>query len=86
MARLEAAHGDDLLLLPDLESEGVASPAEDGVGSIIEGLERENHTAARGPDEAGAEEISQELAQQLVTQIVSGQRKSTSTRKFFFLF
>jgi hypothetical protein len=82
--RLKAAHGDDLLPLPDPENEGVASPAENGVGSIIEGLKRKNHAAAPGPDEGGAEEISQELAQQLVTQIVPGQRKSTSTRNFFF--
>ncbi len=83
MACLEAAHGADHLQLPDLESEGVESPAKDGVGSIIEGLERGNHDAAPGPDEASTEEISRELAQQLVTRIVPGQR-NRSTQKVFF--
>ncbi len=39
-ARLEAAHGDDLLLLPDLEGEGAWSSAEDGVGAVIERVDR----------------------------------------------
>jgi hypothetical protein len=54
---------------PDLVSEGVGSPMEDGVGAVIEGVERGNHAAAPDLDEAGAE-ISRELAGQLVTQIM----------------
>jgi hypothetical protein len=46
------------------------SPAEDGVGAVIERAERGKHAAAQDPDKAGAKEISQELAQQLVAQIV----------------
>jgi hypothetical protein len=71
-ARLEAAHSDDLLSLPDLEGEGAGSTAEDGVGAIVEGLKRRNHTAAPDPDEAGIEEISWKIARQLATQIVPG--------------
>jgi hypothetical protein len=32
--------------------------AEDGVGTVIERVERGDHAAAPDPDEAGAEEIS----------------------------
>jgi hypothetical protein len=39
-ACLEVAHGNDLLPQPDLESEGAGSPAEDGVGSVVERIER----------------------------------------------
>jgi hypothetical protein len=72
---LEAAHGDDVLSLPDLEGEGAGSPAEDGVGAVIEGVERGNHATGPDPDEAGAEEISRELARQLATRIVLEQGK-----------
>ncbi len=65
--RLEATQGDDLLLLPDLESEGAAYPVEDNVGAVIERVKRGDHAATPDPDEAGAEEISQELAKQLTT-------------------
>jgi hypothetical protein len=37
----------------------------DGVGAVVERVERGDHTAAPDTDEAGAEEISQELAGQL---------------------
>jgi hypothetical protein len=40
---LEAAHGDDLLSLPYLEGESVGSPAEDGVGAIVERVEKGDH-------------------------------------------
>jgi hypothetical protein len=89
-ARLEAAHGDDLLPQPNLESECAGSQVEDGVGTIVERVERGDHATAPDPDEAGAEEISWELAWcrelpwQLVTQIASGQRKSRSIQRFFF--
>jgi hypothetical protein len=80
--RIEAAHGDDLLPLPDLEGEGAESPVEGGVGAIIERVEGGDH-AAPDPDEEGAEEISRELARQLATQIVPGQRKRRSIQRFF---
>jgi hypothetical protein len=66
-ARLEAAHSDDLLSLPDLEGEGTGSPVEDGEGAIVEGVERVNHAAAPDPDKVGVEEISRKLAGQLAT-------------------
>jgi hypothetical protein len=69
-ARLEAAHSDDLLSRPDLESEGTGTPAEDGIGAIVERVERGDHGAVPDPDEAGTEEISWELTRQLATRIV----------------
>ncbi len=61
-ACLEVAHGNNLLLLPDLVGEGAGSPAVDSVGVVIEGVEKGNHTAAPDPDKAGVEEISRKLA------------------------
>jgi hypothetical protein len=57
-ALLEAAQGDDLLSLLDLEGEGKGSPAEDGVGAIVDGVERGNHTTAPDLDKATVEEIT----------------------------
>jgi hypothetical protein len=56
---------------------------EDCVGAVIERVERGDDPTAPDPDEAGAEEIRWELAQQLMTQIVSGQRKCMSIQRFF---
>jgi hypothetical protein len=61
---LEVAHGDDLSLL-NLESEGAGSLAEDGLGAIVERMDRE--TTPPDPDETTTEEISWELAGQLAT-------------------
>jgi hypothetical protein len=65
-ACLEAAHSHDLLLLSDLEGEGVGSPEEDSIGAVVEG--RIGRTMP-DPDKAGIEEISRKLAGQLATQI-----------------
>jgi hypothetical protein len=85
-ACLEVAHGDDLLSLPDLEGEGTGSSMEDGIGAVVEGVERGNHAGA-DLDKAGIEEICRKLAVQLATQIVPGQGKSRSIQRFqnFFL-
>ncbi len=80
------AHGDDLFPVPDLESEGSGSPTEDSIGAIIERVERGDHATVPDPDVAGAEEISREIARQLATQIVRGQRKSRIIQRFFFNF
>jgi hypothetical protein len=69
-------------LLPNLEGKGVGSPVEKGMGAVVEGMERGNNAAALDPDEVAVEEISWELAGQLVTQIVPGQRKSWSIQRF----
>jgi hypothetical protein len=58
-------------------------PAEDSVGAIVERAEIGDHTAVSDPHQEGAEEINQELAWQLVTQIVFGQRKRRSIQRFF---
>jgi hypothetical protein len=59
-AHLKAAHGNDLLPLPDLESEVAGSPAKDGIGAIVERMERGDNTTAPDPHKGGAE-ISREL-------------------------
>jgi hypothetical protein len=84
-ACLEAAHS-NYLLLPDLEVEGAGSPAKDGIGAVIEGVERGNHTAMPDPDKAGVEEISWKLAGLLATRIVPGQGKSRGIQKFQIFF
>jgi hypothetical protein len=62
-ACIEGAHGNDLLLLPDLEGEGAGSLVEDRVGAVIEG----EPCRRADPDKGGAEEISRELAGQQLT-------------------
>ncbi len=81
-ACVEATHSDDLLSLPDLEGKGAGSPEEDGIGAVVEGVERENHAATPDPDKASIEEISRKLAVQLGTRIVPGQGKSRSIQRF----
>ncbi len=83
---LRQAHGDDLLTLPDLEGEGVGSPAKDGIGAVVEGVEKGNHATLPEPDKAGIAEISRKLAGQLATQIVPGQRKCKSIQRFVLKF
>jgi hypothetical protein len=73
-------------LLPDLEGEGAGSPAKDGIGAVVEGVVRGNHTAMPDPDKAGVQEISWKLAGQLATQIVPGQEKSRGIQKFQIFF
>ncbi len=80
-ACLEASHGIDLLLLPDLESEGVGSPAEDIIGCRREGGGGGPRRRA-GPRRGGGWGDSQELARQLVTRIAPGQRKQRSIQRF----
>jgi hypothetical protein len=77
------AHGDDLLPRSNLEGEGTGSTVEGGIGIDIERVKRGNDTAALDPDEAGAEEISWEIAQQLATRIVSWQRKRRSIQDIY---
>jgi hypothetical protein len=64
------AHGNELLLLPDLEGEGAEYPVEDGVGSVAEGVERGNHAAAPAPDKASIEDVSLKLAGPTATRAV----------------
>jgi hypothetical protein len=66
------AHGDDILLLPDLEHESAGSPVEDGIGAVVERVERGTTPAVLDLDGAATEEISWKLAQQLATRIVPG--------------
>ncbi len=68
-ACLEAAHN-NYLLLAHVEGEGAGSPAKDGIGAVVEGMERENDAATPDPDKAGVEEVSWKLAGHLATQIV----------------
>jgi hypothetical protein len=55
--------------------------AEDDVEAVVERVERVDDTAAPDPDEVGAE-VSQELARQLATRIVPGQKKGRRPKIF----
>ncbi len=78
-ARLEAVHNDDLLSQPDLEGEGVGSLAEDGIGAIVERMGGDD-AATLDPDEAGAEDISWELALQL--ELCLGKENTGASKDF----
>jgi hypothetical protein len=41
-ARPQAADGDDFLSGPDLECEGAAAGVDDGIGAVVQRLERRN--------------------------------------------
>jgi hypothetical protein len=73
-------------LLAHLKGEGVESPAKDGIGAIVEGVERENHAATPDPDKAGVEEVSWKLAGHLATRIVPGKGKSRGIQKIQIFF
>jgi hypothetical protein len=56
-AGLEAADGDDLISLPDSDGEGARAMAQNGVGAIVEQVERWDHPAETDPAR-GAERSS----------------------------
>jgi hypothetical protein len=63
-AGLEGADGDDLVLGPDSDGEGAGSAAQNGIGAIVERLERWDDAAMMDPDEGGREGLSWQLAGQ----------------------
>ncbi len=77
-ARLQAADGDDFLPGPNLQREGAAAAAEDGVGAVIQRSERRHGAAAADPDQGGGEELGWQLAGQAGARIVPGQRVNRS--------
>jgi hypothetical protein len=52
-ACVEASHGIDLLLLPDLESKGAGSAAEEVIGAVIEKVEGGRPRRHAGPRRGG---------------------------------
>ncbi len=50
--------------------------AQDGVGAVVERLERWDHTARTDPDNRGGDELGLQLAGQLGAKIVPRQRNS----------
>ena len=56
-AGLQAADGDDLLSGPDLECEGAGAAAENGVGAVVQRMQRRRGAAAADPDQGGGEEL-----------------------------
>ncbi len=56
-ARLQAADGDDLLSGPDLECEGAGAAADNGVGAVVQRMQRRRGAAAADPDQGGGEEL-----------------------------
>jgi hypothetical protein len=55
-AGIEAADGDDLVPGPDSDGEGAGSAAQNGLGAIVEPLERWDDTATTDSDEGGQRE------------------------------
>jgi hypothetical protein len=82
-ARLQGVDSDDLLSGPNLECEGAATAEDDGVGAVVERLERRHGAAATDPDQAGGEEAGWQLAGQARAGMVPGQRKSSSIQGIF---
>jgi hypothetical protein len=68
-ASLEAADGDDLILGPDSDGEGVGSAAQEGVGAVVERLKGWDDAAPKDPDEGGGE-VTWQLVWQLGARIV----------------
>ncbi len=56
-AGLQAADGDDLLSGPDLECEGAGAAADNGIGAIVQRMQRRRGAAAADPDQGGGEEL-----------------------------
>jgi hypothetical protein len=81
-AGLEAADGDELVPGPDSDGEGAGSAAQNGVGAVVEQLERWNDAATMNPDEGGGEELCWQLAGELCARIVPSQGKSRNIQSF----
>jgi hypothetical protein len=74
------ADGDDLIPGPDSDGKGAGSTAQNGVGAVIEWLERWEDAATTDPDEGGREELGWQLAGQLGARIVPRQRNSRTSK------
>ncbi len=66
----------DVVPGPDSDGEGAGPAAQNGIGAIVEQLERSDDAAVMDPDEGGAEELGWQLAGQLGARIVPKQGKS----------
>ncbi len=77
-AGLQAADRDNFLPGPDLQREGAAAAADDGIGAVVQRPKRRHGAAAADPDQTGGEELGWQLAGQghAGTGIVPGQEKS----------
>jgi hypothetical protein len=81
-AGLEAADNDDLVLGPNLDGEGAGYAAQNGVGAVIERLQRWDDAAMMDPDEGGGEELGWQLAGQLDARIVLRQGRIRNIQSF----
>ncbi len=60
--------------------------ADNGKGAVVQGMQRWHGAAAADPDQAGGEELGRQLAGQVETGIVPGQRENRSIYCFYFIF
>jgi hypothetical protein len=60
--------------------------AQNGVGAVIEQLERWDHAAMMDPDEGGGEELGWQLTGQLDGRIEPRQRRSRGIQSFWKIF
>ncbi len=59
---LEVADGYNLVPVPDSDSEGAGSAAQDGVWAVVERLKGWDDAAPTDPDDGGGEELAWQLA------------------------
>ncbi len=74
---LEVAYGDDLIQGPNSDGKGAGSATQNGIGAVVERLERWNDAATTDPDKGGTEHCWQ-----LGARIVPRQRKSGNIQSF----
>ncbi len=65
-AGLKAADGDHLVPQPDSDGEGAGAAAQNCVGAVVEWLKGWNSAAPADPDEGGGEQLSWQLAGQVL--------------------
>jgi hypothetical protein len=58
---------------------------QDGVGAVVGVVERRDDAAAAQPDKGGTQQLVWQLGQQLGTEIVPGQGKSSSIPSFLYI-
>jgi hypothetical protein len=61
---------------PNPDGEGAASVAQNGIGAVIEWLERWDDAATTDPDKGGGVELGWQLAGQLDARIVPWQERN----------
>ncbi len=81
---LEAAHGEDLLPLHDLESGGIGSLAEEGVGAVVERVERGTRPPYRTQTRQALRQSAGSLLGSWRLELCLGKEKAGASKDFFY--